>query len=84
MIKEHIGPRAYGHERRFYDLDGEPLKPLRVIFHGRIDNDGLSVLPMKDPDGPMGLYRVFCLSITHKRWIATNAFSTYVVELIFE
>ena len=83
-LKEQIGPRMWQQDRRFYDLDGEPIHASRVIFHGRINNDGLTVLPVKDPEGPKGWFRVFCLSCTFNRWIATDAFSTYVVELVFD
>ena len=83
-LKEQIGPRMWQQDRRFYDLDGEPIKVSSVVFHGRINNDGLTVLPVDDADGPQGWFRVFCLSITFNRWIATNGFSTYVVELLFD
>ena len=81
-MKENIGPKSWAPERRFYDLDGEPIKDFDVIFHGRINNDGLTVLPAKDKDGPVGWFRVFCLSCTFDRWIATDGMATYVVQLI--
>ena len=83
-LKEQFRPSMWQRDRRFFDLYGEPIHATRVIFHGRINNDGLSVVPVRDPEGPKGWFRVFRLSITFNRWIATDAFSTYVVELVFD
>lgn len=66
----------------FHDLHGNAMNR-EVIFHGRINGDGLTISPCK-PEGHQGHYKVFCLSITHDRWIATDGFSTYVVEFLKE
>ena len=75
-----INVKSWAPDQRFYDLDGDPIKDFDVIFHGRINNDGLSVVPC-DPKGPSAWFRVFCLSVTFDRWVATDGMATYIVEL---
>jgi hypothetical protein len=82
-MRNEIGPKSWANERRFYDLDGDPIKNAKVVFHGRLKKTGDGLDPC-DPEGPPAWFRVFCLSISEKRWVATCGMTTYIVELIYE
>ena len=63
---------------------GRKLKNHTLKFLSRIDNDGSSLIPITEPiefNTPTK-YKVHCLSITHKKWIASDGMSTYIVEII--
>jgi len=65
-------------------LDGKKLKHHKLHFLSRINNDGKTLIPFKEqPDFfTHEKFKVFCLSITHKKWVATDGMSTYIVEII--
>jgi len=52
-------------------------------FIGRINNDGKSIIDNVEVREFMEkeTYTVFCLSISHKKWVATDGMSTYIVEI---
>ncbi len=83
LCADAIGRLQEQHERikqRFRTKDGSPITEFEVVFHGRINNDGLSIVPcnLKGPDGD---FMVLGLSITFSRWIAHGSMSSYIVEL---
>lgn len=65
-------------------VGGKKLKHHKLWFLSRIDNDGKSLIEIKQqPDYFINdKFKIFCLSITNKTWVATNGMSTYIVELI--
>jgi len=65
-------------------MDGKKLKHHKLHFLARIDNTGGKLIKFKkQPDYFITeKFTVFCLSITHKKWIATDRMSTYIVEII--
>jgi hypothetical protein len=65
----------------------ETFSDKKIKFIKRIDNDGESLITLETDYIPpiIGetIFRITgCLSITFKRWIATDGMSTYIVELI--
>jgi hypothetical protein len=84
MSIEKESPKSFTDERRWYDLDGRPIDPVRVVFHARITADSaVEPMPEGKPD-PTGWFRVFCLSVSRERWVATNGWATYIVQLFHE
>lgn len=69
---------------RLFTLEGKKIKGCTIKFLSRINNDGESII--KDIEQPAIIgrqdYTIFCLSISQKKWIATDRMSTYIVELI--
>lgn len=65
--------------------DGRFVTGKRIKFISRIANDGTEMIKYKDGEQPsmFGTSEIVvnCLSITHKRWIATDGMSCYIVEL---
>ena len=70
-------------EMKIKRLGGKEWKNVRVKFLKRILSDGTRLIDQddKEPEKWIGEITVFCLSITHKKWIATDGFSTYIAEI---
>jgi hypothetical protein len=64
--------------------EGKILHDVKLKFVSRINNAGDVMLPMDKEPVVIGRteFVIHCLSISNKKWIATDGMSTYIVELV--
>ncbi len=64
--------------------DGKMLHDVTLNFVSRINNDGESMVQHGEQPVVIGEtdFTIFCLSMTHKKWIATDGMAVYIAELI--
>jgi len=65
------------------DLDGKVIHDKKLKFISRINNDGSGMIQHGEHPIIIGetIFRIHCLSLTYKKFIATCGMSTYIVEL---
>ena len=68
---------------KLVSLEGKEIKGCSINFLSIVNNDGEYLI--KHTKSPIIIgeekFTVFCLSISNKKWIATDGIRTYITEL---